>query len=111
MALSRRFRSAGPFAATIPPPGTLSAIAQNEQPVRVVIVGLEHGHVDGFLHAFPRLHEAELVGVVDPDQALCAKAEKNFNLDPSLFFNTPDEAVAARHPQAVLVYTSVGDHR
>jgi glucose-fructose oxidoreductase len=111
MALSRTFRTASLFAATILTLGTLSATAQNEQPVRVVIVGLEHGHVDGFLHAFPRQHEAELVGIVDPDQALCAKAEKNFNLDHSLFFNTLDEAVAARHPQAVLVYTSVGDHR
>jgi glucose-fructose oxidoreductase len=111
MALSRTFRTASLFAATILTLSTLSASAQNEQPVRVVIVGLEHGHVDGFLHAFPRQHEAELVGIVDPDQALCAKAEKNFHLDHSLFYNTLDEAIAARHPQAVLVYTSVGEHR
>jgi glucose-fructose oxidoreductase len=93
MALSRTFRTASLFAATILTLSTLSASAQNEQPVRVVIVGLEHGHVDGFLHAFPRQHEAELVGIVDPDQALCAKAEKNFHLDHSLFYNTLDVMV------------------
>jgi predicted dehydrogenase len=85
--------------------------AQSDQPVHVVIVGLEHGHVDGFLHAFPRQHDAELVGIVDADSALRDKAEKNFHLDHSLFYSTLDEAIAAKHPQAVLVYTSVGDHR
>jgi glucose-fructose oxidoreductase len=88
-----------------------SAQAQSDQPVRVVIVGLEHGHVGGFLHAFPRQHEAELVAVVDPDPALRDKAEKEFHLDHKLFFSNFDEAVAATHPQAVLGYTSVGEHR
>ncbi|MBB6144176.1 putative dehydrogenase [Silvibacterium bohemicum] len=100
------FLSAALFTANI-----LSAHAQSDQPVRVVIVGLEHGHVDGFLGAFPRQHEAELVGVVDADPALREKAEKNFHLDHSLFYSSLDEAIAARHPQALLVYTSVGDHR
>jgi glucose-fructose oxidoreductase len=111
MFLRWKFKAASVLAATILTASAHPACAQNDQPVRVVIVGLEHGHVDGFLHAFPRQHEAELVGVVDADPALRAKAEKNFNLDHSLFYATLDEAIAARHPQALLVYTSVGDHR
>jgi glucose-fructose oxidoreductase len=111
MFLRWKFKAASVLAATILTASAHTACAQNDQPVRVVIVGLEHGHVDGFLHAFPRQHEAELVGVVDADPALRAKAEKNFNLDHSLFYATLDEAIAARHPQALLVYTSVGDHR
>ena len=89
----------------------LSAKAQSEPPIRVVIMGLEHGHVDGFLRAFPRQHDAELVGIVDPDPALRDKAEKNFHLDHALFFSNLDEAIAKTHPQALLGYTSVGDHR
>ena len=85
--------------------------AQSNEPVRVVIVGLEHGHVDGFLRAFPRQHDAELVGIVDPDPALRDKAEKNFHLDHSLLFSDLDQAIAATHPRALLVYTSVGGHR
>jgi predicted dehydrogenase len=85
--------------------------AQSEPPVRVVIVGLEHGHVDGFLHAFPKQHDAELVGIVDPDPALRAKAEANFHLDHSMFYATLDDAITATHPQALLVYTSIGEHR
>jgi glucose-fructose oxidoreductase len=80
-------------------------------PVRVVIVGLEHGHVAGFLHQFPLQHDAELVAIVDSDKALIARYQQQFHLDPKLFYNTLDEAVAATRPQAVLVYTSVGEHR
>jgi predicted dehydrogenase len=111
MLTSRKFGFAKLAALALVVSFTLCARAQSDQPVRVVIVGLEHGHVDGFLHAFPRQHEAELVGIVDPDPALRAKAEKNFHLDHSLFYSSLDEAIAAKHPQALLVYTSVGEHR
>ncbi len=87
------------------------SMAFSQQPVRVAIVGLEHGHVSGFLHAFPQQHEVELVGIVDPDAALRAKYEQEFHLDHRLFFSGLDEVVAAKHPQALLVYTPIGEHR
>jgi len=80
-------------------------------PVRVAIVGLEHGHVTGFLQQFPNQHEAELVGVVDADAALRSKYMQQFHLDPGLFYATLDELFAYRHPQALLVYTSIAEHR
>ena len=89
--------------------GCTMAVAQ--QPVRVAIVGLEHGHVSGFLHAFPQQHEVELVAIVDPDAALRMKYEQEFHLDHGLFFSGLDEALAAKHPQALLVYTPIGEHR
>ena len=89
----------------------VSAGGQTAPPVRVVIVGLEHGHVDGFLSAFPRQHDAELVGIVDPDPALRNKAEENFHLSHALFFSNLEEAIAATHPQALLGYTSIAEHR
>jgi len=84
--------------------------AQSE-PVRVAIVGLEHGHVGGFLHQFPTQHEAQLVGIVDADAALRARYQQQFHLDPGLFYPTLDDLLAHQHPQALLVYTSVGEHR
>jgi glucose-fructose oxidoreductase len=84
---------------------------QNEAPVRVAIVGLEHGHVAGFLNAFPKQQDAQLVGIVDADQALCAKYEQQYHLSPSMFYATLDDLLAHQHPQALLVYTSVGEHR
>lgn len=80
-------------------------------PVRVAIVGLEHDHVQGFLGAFPHQHDAQLVGIVDANPALRAKYERQFHLDPSLFYNSIDDLLAHRHPQALLVYTSIAGHR
>ena len=82
-----------------------------QQPLRVAIYGLEHGHIAGFLHQFPKQHDVELVGIVEADKALANRYQQDFHLDPSLFYSTLDEVVAAKHPQALLVYTSVGDHR
>jgi glucose-fructose oxidoreductase len=89
----------------------LPSTTHAQAPLRVAIVGLEHGHIGGFLHQFPTQKEVELVGIVDPDTTLSARYEKDFHLDHSLFFTDMDAMVAAKHPQAVLVYTSVGGHR
>jgi glucose-fructose oxidoreductase len=86
------------------------AFAQGE-PIRVAIVGLEHGHVSGFLKQFPNQQDVQLVGIVDTDSALCHRYAQEFHLDPSLFYPQLDALIAARHPQALLVYTSVGKHR
>jgi predicted dehydrogenase len=91
-------------------PGTIVCLAQ-PAPLRVAIVGLVHGHVEGFLGQLPQHHDIELVGISDPDPALAAKYEKKYSLAPSLFFTSMDTMIAERHPQALLVYTSIGDHR
>lgn len=80
-------------------------------PLRVAIVGLEHGHVGGFLEQFPHQHEVKLVGIVDADKALSQRYERQFHLDSGLFYTTLDAMIQAQHPQALLVYTSVGEHR
>ena len=80
-------------------------------PLRVAIVGLVHGHVEGFLSALPQHQDVELVGIADPDPALALKYEKKYSLAQSLFFTSMETMIEARHPQAVLVYTSIADHR
>jgi len=82
-----------------------------QQPIRVAIVGLEHGHISGFLKQFPNQHEVQLVGIVEGDTALSHRYAQQFHLDSSLFYEQMDAMIAARHPQALLVYTSIGKHR
>jgi predicted dehydrogenase len=90
-------------------------LAQAQQtspaPLRVAIVGLVHGHVEGFLSLFPQHRDVELVGISDPNPALGAKYEKKYGLDHGLFFLDMDKMIEARHPAALLVYTSIRDHR
>lgn len=93
-------------------PRTLEpSYAPGPQPLRVAVVGLEHGHIEGFLSALPQHHEVQLVGVADADSSLIAKYERKYRLDPSLFFKSEANMIEVRHPQAVLVYTSIVEHR
>jgi predicted dehydrogenase len=80
-------------------------------PLRVAIVGLAHGHVEGFLSQLPRHHDVELVGIAEPDPALQAKYQQKYALADNLFFKDMAKMIEARRPQAVLVYTPIADHR
>ncbi len=82
-----------------------------ETPVRVAIVGLVHGHVKGFLGALPRDTNARLVAIVEPDTALAKKYQDQYHLDSSLFYTDLERMLDAQHPDAVLVYTTIKDHR
>ncbi len=89
-----------------------ASLAQAQQaPIRVAIVGLVHDHVAGFLGALPQHRDVDLVGIAEPDTALAARYEKRYSLPHGIFFTGIDAMIAASHPQALLVYTSVGDHR
>ena len=85
--------------------------AQQAPPLRVAIVGLEHGHVEGFLTALPRHADVELVGIADSDPALFAKYQKKYSLPETLFYRGEANMIEKTHPQAVLVYTSIAQHR
>jgi predicted dehydrogenase len=96
-----------------PSPRTLipSYPGNGSQPFRVAIVGLEHGHVDGFFAALPRHPEVQLVGVADADSGLLAKYQQKYNLDVSLLFKSEANMIEVRRPDALLVYTSIAEHR
>ena len=89
----------------------LSPAQQAPVPLRVAIVGLEHGHVEGFLAALPAHKDVELVGIADSDPALFAKYQKKFALPETLFYRDESGMIEKTHPQAVLVYTSIAQHR
>lgn len=85
--------------------------AQAEAPVRVAIVGLVHGHAQGLLNALPKNENVQLIGIAEADTALAAKYASQFHLDQKLFFTDTDKMLDQLHPDAVLVYTDILDHR
>ena len=86
--------------------------AQEQSPLRVAIVGLVHDHVAGFLAQLPQHHEVELVGIAEPNAALAVRNTKRRTALPhQLFFPTTEAMMEARHPKALLVYTSIADRR
>ena len=82
-----------------------------QAPIRVAIVGLVHGHVKGFLPALAKSNEAQLVAVVEPDKALAQQYAEHYHLQQSLFYTDLDTMLKAQKPDAVLVYTTILDHR
>jgi predicted dehydrogenase len=67
--------------------------------------------VEGFLASLPQHKDVELVGIAESDSALAAKYQKKYSLPETLFFKSMANMIEVRHPQAVLVYTSVAEHR
>ncbi len=92
-------------------PMRILAAAPPEGPVRVAIVGLAHDHVRGFMGQLAKHPETQVVAIVEPDGALAAAFVAKYHLDPKLVYADLDKALDAQHPEAVLVYTTVRDHR
>jgi predicted dehydrogenase len=107
---SNRLLLAASFLATLVSTTNI-ATAQPALPIRVAIVGLVHGHVQGFLHNLPAHPEIQLVGISEPDTALRQQYIDRTHLPANLFFPTEAAMLKSTHPQAILVYTSTAGHR
>jgi predicted dehydrogenase len=87
-------------------------------PLRVAIIGLEHGHVGGFLNggalapAGGALHrsDVEIVGIVEPRRDLFDSYAKREHLATNLYFADIGSMIAKVHPEAALVFTSTFGH-
>ena len=90
-----------------------SCLAQTPQPgpLRVVIIGLVHGHVEGFLQQSLHRTDIQLVGIAESDQQLAADYSKKFGIDSKLLFTSIDDMLERTRPQAALVYSNTRDHR
>jgi predicted dehydrogenase len=82
-----------------------------DKPIRVAIVGLVHDHAMGLFGPLAKNPNVQLVAVVESDQALIARYTARFHLDSKLFYSDLDHMLEQQHPDAVLVYTDIQDHR
>ena len=85
--------------------------AQTPPPIRVAIVGLTHDHVRGFFANLAAHPEITVVGISEPDANLRQTYITRTHLPADIFFPTEAAMLAATHPQAILVYTSIAGHR
>jgi len=89
---------------------SITATAEDAK-IRVALVGLVHGHAKGFLRALPGNNSATLVAVVEPREDLAKEYAAQFKLDAKLFYTDLERMLTEQHPDAVLVYTAITDHR
>jgi len=80
-------------------------------PLRVVILGMVHGHVEGFFTQSLHRTDIQIVGISESDQAVAARYARQFKLDKSLFFLDSEQMLRQTRPQAALVYSNTFDHR
>jgi predicted dehydrogenase len=97
----------------------LAGAANPNPPLKVGIVGLEHGHIEFSLRGgalapaggLLNRPDIQIVGVVESDQALFDSYAQRHHMSPGLRFRSIQEMVSQVHPQAVLVFTAPSDHR
>jgi len=96
----------------------LGGLPLRSAPLRLGIIGLVHGHAEGFLNggalvpAGGALHrsDVEIVGIAEPNRQLFDSYARKFHLSPNLYFSSVDEMISRVHPQAALVFTSTFGH-
>jgi predicted dehydrogenase len=85
--------------------------ATESEPLRVAIVGLVHGHVDGFFSNSTHRSDIHIVAISDPDRSLFDRYAAKFGFDSPLYHADLEEMLRTTKPQAVLVYSTTFDHR
>ena len=89
---------------------TTPVFSKGTGPLRLGIVGLVHGHVEGLLWQASQRTDIQIVGVYEPDRALFDKMAAKYKLDPSLYFAQLPAMLDTTKPEAVSVMSSVKDH-
>jgi predicted dehydrogenase len=88
-----------------------AGFAVEEEPLRVAIAGLVHGHAEGFFANVAHRTDIRIVGISESDRKLFDHYAKQFGLDASLYHADLEEMLNTTKPQAVLAYSNTFDHR
>ncbi len=93
-----------------PAPGAAQEGQGSPPPLRLVVAGLVHGHVDAFLR-YCKIAPVEIVGVYEPDEALRARKLAAAELPASLGASDLDALLSRTRPEAIAIFSTTADHR
>nr|ADY61870.1 oxidoreductase domain protein [Rubinisphaera brasiliensis DSM 5305] len=82
---------------------------ETARPIRIGIVGMTHGHVNGFLRRGGLTH-FELAGICEPDQAVVEKYRERYDLPADLFYSNLNTFLEETRPEAVWAFNSTKEH-
>jgi predicted dehydrogenase len=80
------------------------------EPLRIAVIGLVHGHVEGVLWQAKDRDDLQIVGIYDSNPELFAKYKDKYALDESWYFDDLEEMLDATKPEAASVMSSIKDH-
>ncbi len=81
-----------------------------DRPVKVLIAGVSHGHVDWILARDRNLRDIEIVGLQDQNSAHLQWLAQKYNFQSSMLFRDLDQAIEATRPDGVLAFGAVDEH-
>ncbi|MGI9544425.1 MAG: Gfo/Idh/MocA family protein [Cyclobacteriaceae bacterium] len=84
-------------------------IQKQPPPLKVGVVGLVHDHVHWILGR-ENIGDIEIVGIVEPNRDLAQKHSEQYGYSMDFVYNTLEEMVAAKQPEAVTAFNAIYDH-
>jgi predicted dehydrogenase len=91
-------------------PFLAGARAQEKPPLRLVIAGLVHGHVSGFLRAAQGRTDVQIVGVFDLDAALLKSYGDRYKIPEDARSTNLVTLMERVRPDAIAIFTNTLDH-
>lgn len=79
-------------------------------PLRIAVIGLVHGHVEGLLWQASQRSDLSIVGIYEPNRALFDRLAAKYKLDPALHHSSLEGMLDAVKPEAVSVMSPIADH-
>lgn len=86
----------------------ISTFGNTQNPVRVAVAGLTHGHVDWVFSSDTTA--IRLVGIYEPNNDLVKRYSKRYHLDQDLFFSNLQEMLEEVKPEAVTAFGATSEH-
>lgn len=86
----------------------LSIYAQKES-LKVGVVGLTHTHVHWILGR-ENIGDIEIVGIVEPNKDLAERYTKQHGYSMNIVYDTLEEMIAAKKPEAVTAFNTIYEH-
>ncbi|WP_159638008.1 Gfo/Idh/MocA family protein [Sphingobacterium composti Ten et al. 2007 non Yoo et al. 2007] len=88
---------------------TFTSLKAQQSPIRYAIVGLTHSHVHWILGNL-KTDAYEVVAIVEPNKALADRFAKQYKFPLEMVYETMDEMIQSKSPQAVLAFGTVYEH-
>jgi predicted dehydrogenase len=84
-------------------------ISCQNKPVKIGVVGLTHTHVHWIFNSNTN-EEFEIVGIVEPNKELAKRYADQYQFSMDMVYNTLDELITSKQPQAVTAFGTIYDH-
>lgn len=85
------------------------SLSAQEEPLKLGIAGLTHGHV-GWILGREHKSDINMVGIYEKNRELAQKLSEQYGFSMDIVYNSMDEMLKAAKPDAVAAFGNIKDH-